>query len=70
MTGIAGTPKNELNEIRKEEMERDNKEVHAHHSVDLAALLLPTKNRVGSWYEWAKGAKDILSVGWYEHGIV
>ena len=44
-TIMAGTPKNELNKIQ-EEMERDNKEVHAHHGVDLVAFLLRVNSRV------------------------
>ena len=40
MAGSAGTPKNKLNKIREEDMERDNKEARTHHSVDSAALLL------------------------------
>ena len=43
MAGIAGTPKNKLNKIREEEIERDNEKVHAHHGVDLAAFLLRVK---------------------------
>ena len=61
MADIAGTPKNELNKIRAEEMERDNKEVHALHRVDSAAFLLRVKNRMESWYERAKGATNIVS---------
>ena len=62
MADIVGTPKNDLNKIRGEEMERDNKEVHAHHRVDSAAFLLRVKNGVGSWYERAKGATNTASV--------
>ena len=62
MAGIAGTPKNTLNKIREEEVERDNKEVHAHHRVDSGAFLLRVKNRVGSWYERAKGATNTASI--------
>ena len=61
MAGIAGTLKNKQNKIR-EKIERDNKEVNAHHSVDLAALLLQVKNRVASWYERAKRTTNIVSV--------
>ena len=61
MAGIAGTLKNKQNKIR-EEIERDNKEVNAHHGVDLAALLLQVKNRVASWYERAKRTTNIVSV--------
>ena len=64
---MSGTQKNEFNKIQ-EEMERENKEVHAHYDVDFIFLLLRVKNRVGSWYEWAKGATN--SVGWYENGII
>ena len=42
-------------------MERDNKEVHAH-SVDSGAFLLRVKNRMGSWYEQAKGATNTVSI--------
>ena len=44
-------------------MERDNKEVHAHHRLDSAAFLVRVKNWVGSWYERAKGAANIASIG-------
>ena len=43
-------------------MERENKEVHAHYGVDLAALLLRVKNRVGNWYKRAKGATNIAPI--------
>ena len=58
---MAGTPKKELNKIR-EEIERDNKEVHAHYGVDLVAFLLRVKNQVGSWYGRAKGTTDVASI--------
>ena len=43
-------------------MEHDNKEVHAHHGVDLVAFLLRMKNRVGSWYGRAKGTTNVVSI--------
>ena len=58
---MAGTPKNKLNKIRGE-MERDNKEVHAYHGVDLVAFLLRAKNQVESWYKRAKGTTNVLSI--------
>ena len=43
-------------------MERDNKEVNAHHSVDPEALLLRVKDRVESWYERARGITNLVSI--------
>ena len=45
-------------------MERDNKEVHAHHSVDSGVFRLRVKNRVGSWYGRVKGTTttNIVSI--------
>ena len=63
MTGTVRTLKNELNKIREEKMERDNKEVHTHHSIGSGVFLLRVKNRVGSWYERAKEATNIASIG-------
>ena len=54
------TPKDEVNKIREEEMERDNKEVHAHHSGNSAAFLLRVKNQVRSWHERARGTTHLV----------
>ena len=62
MAGIAGTLKNKLNKITEEEIERDNKEVPAHHRVDSAAFLLRVKTRAGSGYKRAKGAMNTASI--------
>ena len=43
-------------------MERDNKEVHALHNVNSAAFLLQVKNRVGSWYERARGTTNLRPI--------
>ena len=65
---MAGTPKNELNKIRKE-MERDNKEV-AQDGVESAASLLRVGRLSGevdeaarAWYERVKGTTNSASIG-------
>ena len=61
LVSMGGTPKNKLNKIWEEEMEHDNKKLHAQHSVDPAAFLLRAKNLVGSCYEQARGIMSLCS---------
>ena len=56
---MTGWLKNKLNKIR-EDIERDNKEVHAHRGMDLVAFLLRAKNQVGSWYKQAKRTTNVV----------
>ena len=70
MAGSSGTQKNKLNKIREEAMERDNTEVHAHHRVDFAALLLDTSEEPGGKLVRASQGSNEYSVDWYENGII
>ena len=54
-------PKNKLDKIR-EEMERGNKEFHAHDGMDLAAFLFRVKSQLGNWYERANRTTSSASI--------
>ena len=58
-TIMSGIPKNKLDKIW-EEIECDNKEVHA--GMDSAAFLLHVKNKVGSWYEQSKRTTNLVLI--------
>ena len=58
---MAGTLKNKLHKIW-EEMECDNKKIHARDSVDTAAFPIQAKNRVGSWEERVKETIKLASI--------
>ena len=60
-TSTNRTSKNKLNKIW-EEMERDNKEFHAHEGVDSTVFLLRMKKRVGNWYERVKEITNSVSI--------
>ena len=69
MADIAGTPKNKLNKIREKEIERDNKEVHAHYRVDFAAFFATSEEPGGKLIRASQRSNE-YSVDWYENGII